>query len=412
MGEAGIPQIDTLVLVMLENHSADNLLGMLPGLAPARRRQFDGLPVNRRGVPVASNPDGHGGRVRSFHAPDLCPADGLTQNWNSSHRQYDHGKNDGFVTNAQSRTPMSYFLPSDVPIINSLAAHFPVGDRYFCSMLGQTLPNRRYWFSATSSGQVNDDPSAFAVRAANGTIFDRLDAAHVPWHVYYSRNSLPTPFYFPNFRDNPLQVARCVGQEQFFSDAAAGKLPPVCYVEANGSYQSEENPQDIAYGENFLHAVAHACMHGPQWGKLALVVNHDEHGGYYDHVVPPAAVPPDNIPPDLKLSAKGTYPAEFNRYGFRVPFVVASPWGRPDYVSHRVMDHTSVLALIERKWNLPPMTHRDAAAWDMRDMFDFNQPPRGPIDLPAPPSIPKTIAVCKANGENPPTPESALVPSP
>jgi phospholipase C len=410
MGDRAIPQIESLVLVMLENHSADNLLGLLPRLTPDRRAHFDGLPVNRRGVPIASNPDGHGGHVRSFHAPDMCPSEGLTQNWNSSHRQYDHGMNDGFVTNARSRTPMSYFLPRDVPMINSLAAHFPVGDRYFCSMLGQTLPNRRYWFSATSSGQVNDDNSALLVPAANGTIFDRLDAAHIRWHVYYSRNSFPTPFYFPNFRNNPLQVARCVAQEQFFSDAAAGRLPPVCYVEANGSYQSEENPQDIAYGENFLHDVAQACMHSPQWGRLALVVNYDEHGGYYDHVVPPPAVPPDDIPPDLQLSAKGTYPAKFNRYGFRVPFVVVSPWGRPRYVSHRVMDHTSVLAFIEHQWNLPPMTRRDAAAWDMRDVFDLTRRRLPAINLPTPPSVARTTAVCKAHGENPPTPQSKPVP--
>ena len=412
MGEPGIPQIETLVLVMLENHSTDNLLGMLPQLAPRRRNYFDGLPVNRRGVPVASNPDATGKPVHSFRAPDLCPSDGLTQNWNSSHRQYDNGRNDGFVTNSGSTTPMSYFLPQDVPILNTLAASFPVGDRYFCSMLGQTLPNRRYWFSGTSSGQVNDDNSSFLVPARNGTIFDRLDSAHIDWRVYYSTNSLPTPFYFPNFRDNPLQVARCMSQQQFFSDAAAGRLPPICYVEANGSYQSEENPQDIAYGETFLHDVARACMGGPQWGKLAMVVNYDEHGGYYDHVVPPPAVPPDDIPPDLTLSAKGTYPAKFDRYGFRVPFVVVSPWAQPDYVSHKVMDHTSVLALIEHKWNLPPMTRRDAGAWPLLDMFDTSARHLGPIELPPPPSIGQTTAACKADGKNPPTPQSSPVPSP
>jgi phospholipase C len=279
-------------------------------------------------------------------------------------------------------------------------------------MLGQTLPNRRYWFSGTSSGQVNDDNSAELVFAQNGTIFDRLDSASVDWRVYYSTNSFPTPFYFPNFRDNPLQVARCMSQQQFFSDAAAGRLPPVCYVEANGSYQSEENPQDLAYGESFLHDVAQACMHSPQWSKLALVVNYDEHGGYYDHVAPPAAVPPDDIPPDLTLSAKGTYPARFDRYGFRVPFIVVSPWGQPDYVSHQVMDHTSVLAFIEHKWNLPPMTRRDAAAWPMLDLFDTSRRRLAAIDLPPPPSIDQTAATCQAHGKNPPTPQSSPVPTP
>ena len=106
---------------------------------------------------------------------------------------------------------------------------------------------------------------------------------------------------------------------QFFSDAAAGRLPSVTYVEENFDYQSEENPQDIAYGENFVRRVVAAVMNSPLWSKTALFITYDEHGGCYDHVPPPKAIPPDNIPPDLKLSAKGTFPAGFDRYGFRVP---------------------------------------------------------------------------------------------
>jgi phospholipase C len=410
IGEPGIPQIETLVLVMMENHSADNVLGMLPHTVASRRDYYDGLPVNRYGAPIATNPNGKGARVSSFHAPDLCPSSGLTQNWNSSHHQYDNGRNDGFVTNAQSTTPMTYFTASDLPVTYALASHFPVSDRYFCSLLGQTLPNRRYYFSGTSSGQVNDDNSALLVSAANGTIFDRLDAGKVNWLVYY--DGTPSPFYFPNFRDNPLQVARCVNNSRFFSDAAAGKLPSVAYVEANGQYQSEENPQNIAYGENFVRSVAEACMNSPQWEKLALFITYDEHGGYYDHVPPPPAVIPDEIPPDLTLSAKGTFPAKFDRYGFRVPMTIVSPWGQPNYVSHKVADHTSVLAFIEHKWNLPPMTHRDAAAWDLSDMFDISQRRlAAPIKLPPGPDISATTATCKAHGESPPDSSTSGLPS-
>jgi phospholipase C len=413
IGEPGIPQIETLVLVMLENHSTDNLLGMLPHVSAKRAGRYDGLPVDRHGRAVASQQDRRGRRVHSIHAPDSCPpSSGLTQNWNSSHRQFDRGRNDGFVTNAGSVEPMWYFTPAEVPIIYSLAEHFTVADRYFSSMLGQTLPNRRYWLSATSSGQVNDDNSALLVPAANGTIFDRLDAGKVDWRVYYDQHSLATPFYFPNFRNNPRQVIKCVGQSQFFTDAAAGKLPPVCYVEANGKYQSEENPQDIAYGETFLHNVAQACMNSPQWSKMAMIVNYDEHGGYYDHVVPPRAVTPDDVPPDLTLSAKGTSPAKFDRLGFRVPLIVVSPWGQPTYVSHRTMDHTSVLAFIEHKWNLPPLTRRDAAAWDMRDLFDVSKRRLGAIHLPAPPSITATAAKCRADGNSPPGPSPHPLPAP
>ncbi len=401
MGEPGIPQIEHVVLLMLENHSADNVLGMLPHVSAVRRGEFDGLPANRHGIPVAGNPDGNGNRVRSFALPDMCPSHGLTQNWNSSHNQWHGGRNDGFVANANSTTPMGYLTPAQMPVTYALAKRFPVSDRFFCSVLGQTLPNRRYYFSGTSSGQINDDNSSILVPAANGTIFDRLDAGKVSWRVYYGNT--PSPFYFPNFRNNPRQVARCVTNEQFFTDASAGRLPSVSYVEPNFGYQSEENPQDIAYGESFLRRVAAAVMEGPQWHKTALLITYDEHGGWYDHVPPPRAVPPDDIPPDLTLSAKGTFRARFDRYGFRVPLTVVSPWARPRYVSHKVADLTSPLAFIERKWNLPAMTRRDAAAWHLGDMFDVTRRslPK-PLSLPPAPDIEITLAKCRADGEDPP----------
>ena len=350
IGEPGLREIEHVVLLMLENHSADNVLGMLPHVSRARRGKFDGLPVGRSGIPISSNPDASGHRVRSFALPDLCPDSGLTQNWNSSHRQWNGGRNDGFVTNAASRTPMGYLTPRQMPVTYALASHFPVSDRFFCSVLGQTLPNRRYYFSGTSSGQVNDDPTGVTVAAA------------------------------------------------------AGRLPSVSYVEQNPEYQSEENPQDIAYGETFLRRVAAAVMHGPRWSKTALFITYDEHGGWYDHVPPPRAVAPDKIPPNLTLSPKGTFPASFNRYGFRVPLTIVSPWGRPGYVSHKVSDLTSILAFIEHKWNLPPMTRRDAAAWDLRDMFDTTSRrlPK-PLALPAAPGINTTLAKCRADGKSPPT---------
>ena len=55
-------------------------------------------------------------------------------------------------------------------------------------------------------------------------------------------------------------------------------------------------------------------------------------------------------------------PSEYTRYGFRVPAVIVSPYARPGYVCSSTLDHTSVLKLIEHKWNLPPLTRRDAAA--------------------------------------------------
>ncbi len=402
MGEIGIPQIENIVLVMMENHSADNILGMLPSVSAAHRWSFDGLPLDNTGKPIASNPDKTGKAVYSYPLPDMCPFQGLGQDWNATHVQYDSGKMDGFVENAGFNTPMGYFTPEQLPVSYALASNYPVSDRRFCSVMGQTLPNRRFYFSGTSSGYVNDDDESILVDAANGTIFDRFNAAKTAWSLY--TDGTPTPYYFPSFRS--AESAHCSGLNDFFTAAAAGKLPTVTYVEANGSYQSEENPQDVAYGENFIQSVVQACQKSPQWSKMAVFITYDEHGGYYDHVPPPAAVPPDGIAPILSSGDGGaTAKGGFDRYGFRVPSYVISPWAQPNaYVSHQVTDHTSVLAFLESWLNLPPMTKRDAAAWDMRDMFDITQPnfPNG-IELPAPPSIDLTLDQCRADGEDPPT---------
>jgi phospholipase C len=125
-------------------------------------------------------------------------------------------------------------------------------------------------------------------------------------------------------------------------------------------------------------------MAGPGWPRTLLVWLYDEHGGYYDHVPPPPAVLPDDIPPDITVPPDE--PGAYDRYGFRVPAVVVSPYARRDHVSHVVRDHTAVLGFIERKWNLPALTFRDANADDLMDCLDFRHPPAflEPPTLPDP----------------------------
>jgi phospholipase C len=125
-------------------------------------------------------------------------------------------------------------------------------------------------------------------------------------------------------------------------------------------------------------------MAGPGWAHTVLIWLYDEHGGYYDHVPPPRAVAPDDIPPDIHVPPD--MPGGYDRYGFRVPAVVVSPYARPHHISHRVRDHTAVLKLIETKWNLPALTYRDANADDLLDCLDFRRPPAflEPPSLPAP----------------------------
>jgi len=113
-------------------------------------------------------------------------------------------------------------------------------------------------------------------------------------------------------------------------------------------------------------------MAGPGWGKTLLIWTYDDHGGYFDHVPPPRAIPPDDIPPAVP-AGQSAYNG-FARYGFRVPCAFVSPWSRPHHVSHRVFDHTSIRALVQAKWNLPVPTFRDANASNMLDMLDLHRP--------------------------------------
>jgi phospholipase C len=151
--------------------------------------------------------------------------------------------------------------------------------------------------------------------------------------------------------------------------------------------------------------VTKALMHGPGWEHTAFFLTYDEHGGYYDHVPPPRAIAPDNLPPVQPPGQPALTPGGFDRYGFRVPTVVVSPWARADYVSNVVQDHTSITAFIEHKFNLPAMTFRDANAHPMTDYFDFTagvapfaEPPR----LAAAPGLAHGLGQCLAAGLHPP----------
>jgi len=338
------------------------------------------------------------------------------------------------VPGGDPAVPMGYWTESELPFYHGLARVFPVADRWFCSCLGPTFPNRRFLISGTAHGLVDDLPWDLVNYPAAGTIFDALTSVGVSWVNYHNVNRASVVFkrllgvhglialrrlaqlgrWLPGVtnavRGNksftadlyPLGLARCVNHlrttPQFFADAAAGTLPSVSIVDPDFGAYSEENPQDIGLGESFSCAVVNAVMNGPAWESTLLLWIYDEHGGYYDHVPPPAAVAPDDVPArnwqlshpwarrllrvlspkSLKaLENADDGPVTFERYGFRVPAVIVSPYARPDFVLSEVLDHTSVLKLIEEKWNLPPLTHRDAAAVS----------PLGALDLTAPPAF-------------------------
>jgi phospholipase C len=298
---------------------------------------------------------------------------------------------------------MGYYDQTIMPFVNSLATTFPLCDNYFSSVMAQTYPNRRYFMAGTSLGLINDTLNED--EPPNGTIFEALNKYDISWKNYYSSD--PSALIWEYLANKPNISGNLVNISEFFTDAAAGKLPAYSMVDPNFGTQSEEDPQDVQYGDQFMSQVITAVMNSPQWSSTLLVWTYDEGGGYYDHVRPPKAKKPDAVKPNL---ASGDYPGSFNQYGFRVPSGVVSPYARADYVSTVVHDHTSILKLIETKWNLPAFTHRDANADDLLDCVDLTSKPAflKPPKLAAPLN-PTTDDGCEKSGPGTIPPPSYVV---
>jgi phospholipase C len=438
-----LPQIRHIVILMMENHSYDNYLGMLAD-------RGEGLPLGPDGVPLAVNIGPNGEAYPAHRLTSTVQSGGdPTQTWHASHLQYGDGRNDGFAQSiagvapgADPGVPMGYWTEQELPFYYGLARTFPLADHWFCSCLGPTFPNRRFLISGTAHGLIDDLPWDVVDYPEAGTIFDALTTNGISWINYHNvrpvlvllkrllggrvltavRRLAQVGRWLPAVLNRalgnksftadvyPLGLARCVLHlrtvQRFFADADAGSLPDVSIVDPDFGEFSEENPQDIARGESFAAEVINRVMHGPAWPHTLLIWLYDEHGGYYDHVPPPPAVAPDDVPAhnftldwpgwlrallrpvlgkafrDLENIDAG--PSEYTRYGFRVPAVIVSPYARPGHVCSSTFDHTSVLKLIEQKWNLPPLTRRDAAASSPLDALDLDGEPA----FATPPTLP------------------------
>jgi phospholipase C len=377
------------------------------------------------------------GTVRSFHDPRYCTGPDLEHGWVGSHEEGNFkapndmlvsSPNKGFVkVNAITQQPdqavdhdtMGYYDDVDLPFYYGLAETFAISDRYFASVVGPTFPNRSYFLAATAFGHLttNEIIQVGGYKPITGTIFDRMNAAGVSWIDYYS--DLP---YSAIFGTQPAHIKL---QSQFAVDAAAGLLPQVAFVDPsalvdqtiNGSmYETDEHPpQDIRAGQYFVSTIVNALRTSPNWNDSILFITYDEHGGFYDHVAPPPAAQggadtPDGIEPGQCADASnppasempgggvncsdssgsdapglcpgftptGAYPATcatYNQLGFRLPLIAVSPFAKPQYVSHVVNSHTSLLALIEKRFSLSPLTTRDANSDTLEDLFDFDNSP-------------------------------------
>jgi phospholipase C len=391
-----------VVVVMMENHSFDNLLGALPRLG---ERRAQGLKFDHVGAARNSNP-GPGGPVHSFPFATTAQGPNVSQSWNATHQQINGGRMDGFVRSVEADQPMGYWTEETLPFAYSLARTFCLANRWFGSAPCQTYPNRRFLMAGTAYGNISTDTESLKdPPPPNGTLWDRLHHYGISWRNYFT--DLPSVGIIGSTVETYPQNLAPIAQ--FYSDCATGSLPSVSIVDPefgvagivgsglatlpalqpiaeklNTTGGDEENPQDMAYGEYWAHRTVQAVLNSPAWPRTLLIYTYDEHGGYYDHVPPPAAIAPDAIAPKL---APGDAPGGYDMYGPRVPAVVVSPYSKPNAVTNVIHDHTSFLATVASKWNLPALTYRDANARTVGDFVDFGHAPfMEPPTLAEPPA--------------------------
>lgn len=340
--------IDHIVVVMMENRSFDHYLGWLPGA--------DG---KQAGLTYA---DRYGVRHPTYHLQTYqgCGYADPDHSFEGGRVEYNNGACDGWLRAGQNDVfCIGYYLPEDLAFYGGAAPYWTVCDQYFSAIMAETYPNRFYQHAAQTD-RIHNSTTISTLP----TIWDRLAAAGLSGRYYF----YDTPFtalwgskYIPISRPFP----------EFLADCAAGTLPQVSFVDPkfldeNSGTSADDHPHaDIRAGQSFLDQVYRAVTSSPAWGRTLLVINYDEWGGFFDHVAPQTA-------PDANPS--------WGLRGFRVPCLVISPRARRGHVAHNVYDHTSVLKAIEWRWNLAPLTPRDAATRNIAEVLDFTDPP----DLTAP----------------------------
>jgi phospholipase C len=364
-GNDGPRGITTYVYMMMENRSYNHMFGA--------RSMLEGLPGDGLS-PTMSNPDTNvPPKQIAPWTPDLdqlCDLD-PPHDWDAARAQWNTGANNGFVTIHQTRhqsttaiEPMQYLVRKDVPVTWALADHYATADRWFCAVMGPTLPNRYYWHAGSSEGKMDNSPP---LGGLNGpSIYHRLNAKGIPWTYYYG--NIPVVSLY-----NGLDVTRMQPFQQFLVDAKAGVLPPVVYIDPAFNNNDDHPPIHPINGQELIATVYSALASSPQWKNCLLLVTYDENGGFFDHVPPPQTID--------QRADQG-----FNQLGFRVPALVAGPYVKQGYVSSVQHEHCSALRELEVAFGLEPINQRTMTANDLGDFLDAERLASGdwakPIALP------------------------------
>ena len=378
--EANLAKIDHTVVLRLENRSFDHMLGYLKLEA--------GLPVDGLDATMSNS---HGGRTFKVHH---LPSTKLTKAQDPDHSEKGVAEqlsnaNGGFASNFAKThagqdpgVVMGYHNADDLPVYDHLAREYAVCDHWFCSVPGATWPNRLYAVTGQAAGSKNNkknplyDLPSFA---------GHLDAAKKSW-FWYAHEHVGTlrltdgRYRLGHFNRFRYFDKRTLGVgKSFIEHASAGELAGVSWIDPNfvdfdllgpGGSNDDHPPSDLKAGQDLALKAYNAIAGGPKWKKTLFVITYDEHGGFFDHVPPPAAA--DDRP-------------AFRSYGPRVPAIVVSPWIKRGTVSTTVFDHASIVKTILLRFckkadgRIPDMGARVNAANHLGGLLTLNQP------RPAPP---------------------------
>ena len=407
---ANLAQIDHFVVLMMENRSFDHILGFR---YPAAQGGLNGDESNPLDPVLPAN-----GSVT------VSPATAFAMPYDPGHEFPDvqcqiHGPPGavglapmcGFLYSAlnppSGPTPsaqdgarvMQCFRPAQMPVLSTLAAQFAVANAWYSSLPGPTWPNRFFIHAATSGGLTDSPNDLEVIRGYSfdgGTIYDCLSGAGLDWRIYHDGlpqtagiQSLRTEYIDPmteHFRDFTM----------FAADAAAGRLPHYTFIEPDydtgNNYQGGNSMHplnDVRRGDDLIRQVYLAVRNSGYWTNTMLIVTFDEHGGFYDHCFPPAAVPSGD---DYRYATPGRG-FGFDQYGVRVPNLIISAYTAAGTIldglknPNLVLDHTSVLATVQSRYGLQPLTNRDKVANTLVPALNLQNPRTdAPVQLPTEPA--------------------------
>jgi phospholipase C len=344
---AGTDNLRHIVVLMMENRSFDHMLGGLSLVMEQGAKKYpkvNGLTGNEfnpdtQNTPVLVQPNAkYQGQLdhdpdHHFPGVDLQifggtpPTPGRVANMQGFVKSY--------ATQAKSvknsHSIMNYFPPEKLPVLTLLASEYAVFNGWFSSIPGPTICNRAFAHYGTSFGQV--DMNLFYILDPILSIYERINNAGMRGKIYYYDQKSST-MEIVNLLTNQPQIFG--SYSQFIGDCNGGTLPEYCLIEpcyndhpgpgGGEILASDQHPDhNVQEGERFIANTYNAIRTNQAlWESTAMLIVYDEHGGIYDHVVPPACTADGYV---AAADKTGTgQPFAFDRLGVRVPAILVSPY--------------------------------------------------------------------------------------